>query len=76
MKKIFLRTCAFTFITAAILAGCTSDNTTGVETEGTETETNMESDPNMGGKTGNTGTLDSLAIEGDTTQENNMDTEQ
>lgn len=77
MKKIFLRTCVFTFLAAGMLVGCTSENTTGVETEGTETEGNIESQPNMGGKTGNTAGLDSIATEeGDTTNENNMETQQ
>lgn len=61
MKRMFLKTFAFTFLAAGILVSCSSENTTGVDTEGVETTT--ESQPNMGGKTGNSAELDSIPVD-------------
>lgn len=66
---ITIKTFAFTFLAAGMLASCSSENTTGVEMEGTGTTT--ESQPNMGGKTGDSAEMDS--IPGDT---DNTSTEQ
>ncbi len=69
MKKILIRTFAFIFLTAGTITSCKSENTTGVETEG-----NIESQPNMGGKTGNAVGIDSIATEeGDTTNGGTID---
>lgn len=63
MKKISVRAFAFAFLAAGMLVSCTSENTTGVETEGTQTEGMNESQPNMGGKTGDSAEIDSVATE-------------
>lgn len=68
MKRIFIKTFAFTFLAAGMLASCSTDNTTGVETEGTETTTGSQ--PNMGGRTGDSPELDS--IPGDTSNTTTM----
>jgi hypothetical protein len=71
MKNISIKIFACTFFAAGILAGCTSENTTGVETENIETTT--ESQPNMGGKTGDSADIDSSAVNTDnsTSTQNN-----
>lgn len=72
MKRITIKTFAFTFLAAGMLAGCSTENTTGVETENTGTTT--ESQPNMGGRTGDSAELDSVPAEGtdnNTTNQNN-----
>lgn len=74
MKKILLRTFAFTFLAASMLVSCTSDNTTGVETDNTGTTT--ESQPNMGGRTGDSAELDSVPTNNGNTNQNNGNTDQ
>lgn len=70
MKKILAKTFAFSFLAASMLASCSSDNTTGVDTEGTETNT-TESQPNMGGKTGDSAEMDSIPGDTSNTMQNN-----
>jgi len=78
MKKIALKTMAIAFTVAAGLSSCSSENTTGVETETTGAETEVEeSQPNLGGKTGNSPELDSIATEeGNSTTGTEVETQQ
>ncbi len=47
MKKISLNLLAAGFVTIGLLASCSSETTTGVDTNETQTETDMQNDMDM-----------------------------